>query len=235
MHGQRVERFDRTPGAVLLRELRRRNREERQHHQRDRNAEEDERKAGAPRVEDGKRQGGEREQLDRGAQRDLGRRLGLPAPLERQERQDYQRCDQGVALRVLQRQEQLEIHERQGDDPRATGQETHQGVVEQQRVQQVPGEQRERERQLRERQEEQGKRRAVLVEVHVLAGMGRVQIGAGEQIDRRPPEHGEVVGLRQHALLDRDQNGTRRVQRQQPAAGASRHVGRELFHARGAG
>src|SRR3989441_842036 len=119
----------------------------------------------------------QREELDERPQRDPQRGPELPAALEREKRQNHRRRDQSVALRVLQRQEQLQIHERQGDDPWATGQEAHQGVVQQQGVQQVPGEQGERERQLRERQEEQGERRAVFVEVYVLAGMSRVQVG----------------------------------------------------------
>src|SRR2546422_3278570 len=106
-------------------------------------------------MENGQRQGGEREELDGCAEGDTHRRADGPASLERNEREDHQRPHERVALAVLQRQEHLEVQECERDGRLALREESVQRVPQQQPVEQSPAQKSEREGQISEGRSEE--------------------------------------------------------------------------------
>ena len=170
-------------------------------------------------MENGHRQGSEREELDGGAEGDAHGRADWAASLERNEREDHQRGHERVALAVLQCQEHLEVQECERDGRLALRQESVQRVPQQQPVEQSPAQKSEREGQISEGREQHSEGRAVFVEVEVLFRVGRVQIPTGEQVETRRPKNAHVVRMAEYGLLNRHEGRARDVQREHEQAG----------------
>src|SRR5256886_8420712 len=171
------------------------------------------------------RGGAEREDLDECIEADQERRPRLASLFEREEREQDERRHEPVALGVLHREQHFQIDERQGRSRLAVGEQAPHGVPEQQRVEETPDQERRREWQRRKGGEQQRERRAVLVEVEVLVGVGGVQIAVRQQGHRRGAEHLEVVGATDDSLLHRDEHGAGDVQGEDRVAGGARPPG----------